>query len=118
MVESELEQNLKKGVISQKEYDYLIQNRTSALPSYYKSIQFILILGLVPLLQTIIRMFMTHALNSTSILRIDQVIFAGIFFLIYKLLAFLNSYINHLYLLYHFYQEFLQNYSLSFYTFF
>ena len=84
MVESELEQNLKKGVISQKEYDYLIQNRTSALPSYYKSIQFILILGLVPLLQTIIRMFMTHALNSTSILRIDQVIFAGIFFLIYK----------------------------------
>ena len=64
MVESELEQKLKEGVISQKEYDYLIQSRTSALPSYYKSTQFILSLGLVPILQTIITTFMMYALKS------------------------------------------------------
>lgn len=82
MVESELEQTLKKGIISQKEYDYLIQKRL--LPSYYNSFPFILILGLVPILQTIINRFMIHPLHSIFILGIDQVIFAGIFFLIYK----------------------------------
>ena len=54
MVKNELEKKLEEGVISQKEYNYLIQNRTSGLPGYHKSIQFILFLGLVPILQSIL----------------------------------------------------------------
>ena len=90
MVKNELEQKLKEGVISQKEYDYLIQNRTSGLPSYYKSVQFILFLGLVPILQAIlfrlsIRLFMGYASRGYLLGNIGiQVILAGIFFLVYK----------------------------------
>ena len=84
------DEKLKEGVISQKEYDYLIQNRTSGLPSYYKSVQFILFLGLVPILQAIlfrlsIRLFMGYASRGYLLGNIGiQVILAGIFFLVYK----------------------------------
>ena len=88
---NELEQKLKEGVISQKEYDYLMQNRTSGLPSYYKSFQFILFLAAVPLLQTLVfsllrRFFINYAINFYLQWNIGmQVVFWGAFFLIYKL---------------------------------
>ncbi len=90
MVKNELEQKLKEGVISQKEYDYLIQNRTSGLPSYYKSIQFILFLVLVPVLQAIlfrvsVRLFMGYGSGGYLLGNVGvQIILAGIFFLVYK----------------------------------
>ena len=87
---NELEQKLKEGVISKKEYDYLIQNRTSGLPSYYKSISFILFLGLIPILQSIlfrvsVWLFMGYGRNAYLLGNIGiQVVLAGIFFLVYK----------------------------------
>ena len=90
MVKDELEQKLEEGVISQKEYDYLIQNRTSGLPSYYKSAQFILFLVLVPVLQSIlfrmsVRLFMEYGRSGYLLGNIGiQVVLAGIFFLVYK----------------------------------
>lgn len=90
MVKNELEQKLEEGVISQKEYDYLIQNRTSGLPSYYKSAQFILFLVLVPVLQSIlfrmsVRLFMEYGRSGYLLGNISiQVVLAGIYFLVYK----------------------------------
>lgn len=90
MVKNELEQKLKEGVISQKEYDYLMQNRTSGLPSYYKSTQFILFLGLTAILQSIlfrvsVRLFMEYGRSVYRSGNISiQVVLAGIFFLVYK----------------------------------
>lgn len=46
-----LEEELKNGVISQDEYDYLVQHRTSLLPLYYNSYQFIGYLVIVPILK-------------------------------------------------------------------
>ena len=87
---NELAQKLKEGVISQKEYDYLMQNRTSGLPSYYKSIQFILFLVLVPILQAILfrlsmQLFMGNGSRGYLLGNIIvQVVLVGIFFLVYK----------------------------------
>ena len=87
---NELEQKLKEGVISQKEYDYLMQNRISGLPSYCKSMQFILLLGLVPFLQAIVfqlslKLFLAHSTSSPFLRNFcAQIVWVCVFFLIYK----------------------------------
>ena len=90
MVENELEKSLKEGAITQEEYNYLTQNRKSGLPNYYKSIQFILFLAIVPFLQRIpfilfSRLLIGDSRGSYIIGYLGlQIIFLLIFFLIYK----------------------------------
>ena len=88
MTETKLEQKLKEGVISQKEYDYLMRNRTSALPDFYKSFQFILFLILVPILQSILTTIYIRFTEPKFYMLIGtccQITLTVVYFMIYRL---------------------------------